>query len=212
MNDTKNKKIGRPLKFDKNEALTAAVNVFWSKGYEGSSMKDLTTAMGINAPSLYSTFGDKHQLYLQAIDSYTSNDDCGPLVAFESESNIRKAVQAFFKSALEYATTNENGVQGCFLSTCVSTSAGTVDGAQSRLKQAIKDTDIRLAARFEAEKEKGNLPKNFQSLKRAQLMFDLRQGYVLRARAGISIEEMNDDFEDKAEMVLACNRTIENRD
>lgn len=211
MNDTKNKKIGRPLKFDKNEALTAAINVFWSKGYEGSSMKDLTTAMGINAPSLYSTFGDKHQLYLQAIDSYTSNDDCGPLVAFESESNIRKAVQAFFKSALEYATTNENGVQGCFLSTCVSTSAGTVDGAQSRLKQAIKDTDIRLAARFEAEKEKGNLPKNFQSLKRAQLMFDLRQGYVLRARAGISIEEMNDDFEDKAEMVLACNRTIEKR-
>jgi AcrR family transcriptional regulator len=203
MNDTKIKKMGRPLKFDKNEALAAAINVFWSKGYEGSSMKDLTSAMGINAPSLYSTFGDKHQLYLQAIDSYTSNDDCGPLVAFESEDNIKQAVQAFFKSALEYATTNESGIQGCFLSTCVSTSAGTVDGAKSRLKQAIKQTDIRLAARFESEKDKGNIPKSFPSLKRAQLMFDLRQGYVLRARAGISIEEMNDGFEDKAEMVLS---------
>lgn len=212
MNDTKIKKKGRPLKFDKNEALAAAINVFWSKGYEGSSMKDLTTAMGINAPSLYSTFGDKHQLYLQAIDSYTSNDDCGPLVAFESESNIRKAVQAFFKSALEYATTNENGIQGCFLSNCVSTSAGTVDGAQNRLKQAIKETDIRLAARFESEKDKGNLPKSFPSLKRARLMFDLRQGYVLRARAGISIGEMNEGFEDIAEMILSCNRIIENMD
>ncbi len=205
MNDTKIKKKGRPLKFDKTEALAAAINVFWSKGYEGSSMKDLTTAMGINAPSLYSTFGDKHQLYLQAIDSYTSNDDCGPLVAFENESDLREAVQSFFKTALEYATTNENGIQGCFLSTCVSTSAGTVAGAKSRLKQAIKETDIRLAARFESEKEKGNLPKSFPSLKRAQLMFDLRQGYVLRARAGISLEEMNDDFEDKTKMVLSYN-------
>lgn len=210
MNDTKIKKIGRPLKFDKNEALAAAINVFWSKGYEGSSMKDLTTAMGINAPSLYSTFGDKHQLYLQAIDSYTSNDDCGPLVAFESETNIKKAVQAFFESALEYATTNENGIQGCFLSTCVSTSAGSVEGAQSRLKQAIKETDVRLAARFEAEKNNGNLPAFFPSLKRARMMFDLRQGYVLRARAGITIDEMNEDFEEKAEMVLACKKTNKN--
>jgi AcrR family transcriptional regulator len=207
VNNTKHKKIGRPLKFDKNEALAAAINVFWSKGYEGSSIKDLTTAMGINAPSLYATYGDKHQLYLQAIDSYTSNDDCGPLVAFESENNINKAVQFFFESALEYATTNENGIQGCFLSSCVSTSAGTVDGTQSRLKQAIKETDLRLAARFESEKKKGNLPDTFPSLKRAQLMFDLRQGYVLRARAGISIGEMNEDFADKAEMILSYDRT-----
>ncbi|WP_217697166.1 TetR/AcrR family transcriptional regulator [Pseudocolwellia agarivorans] len=202
MNDTKIKKMGRPLKFNKDQALASAINVFWSKGYEGSSMKDLTTAMGINAPSLYATFGDKHQLYLQAIDSYTSKDDCGPIVAFESESNIKEAIKSFFKTALEYATTNEDGIQGCFLSTCVSTSAGSIEGVQERLKQAIKETDIRLAARFEEEMSKGNLPKNFPSLKRAQLMFDLRQGYLLRARAGISIDEMNKDFEDKAEMVL----------
>lgn len=203
MNDTKTKKTGRPLKFDKDEALAAATDVFWAKGYDGSSMKDLTTAMGINAPSLYSTFGDKHQLYLQAIDRYTSQDDCGPLVSFEEESNIKSAVRAFFEAALEYATDNDNGIQGCFLSNCVSTSAGNVEGTQSRLKEAIKNTDVRLAKRFEEEKLKGNLPENFPSLKRAQFMFDLRQGYVLRARAGITLEEMNIDFDDKTAMVLS---------
>lgn len=203
MINTKNKKTGRPLKFDKDEVLAAATNIFWAKGYDGSSMKDLTTAMGINAPSLYATFGDKHQLYLQAIDRYTSQDNCGPLVSFEEEPDIKSAVRAFFETSLEYATDNDNGVQGCFLSNCVSTSAGIVEGTQSRLKEAIKNTDVRLAKRFEKEKLKGNLPDNFPSLKRAQFMFDIRQGYVLRARAGIALEDMNSDFDDRTAMVLS---------
>ena len=68
------KKIGRPRAFDKNEALTAAMKVFWIKGYDGASMKDLTNAMKINSPSLYSVFGDKHALYLASIDNYTKNN------------------------------------------------------------------------------------------------------------------------------------------
>lgn len=188
------KRIGRPRAFDKEEALQAAINVFWAKGYEGTSMRDLTEAMGINSPSLYSVFGDKHKLYLEAIESYATSDACAPLVAFESEENIALAVEAFLKAAVGYATEHPSGVMGCFLSTCVSASAGSVDGTKDMLLDAIKSTDERLSERFEYEKQQGVLPKNFPSVQRARLMFDLRQGFVLRARAGISPASMLEDL------------------
>lgn len=62
--------VGRPRAFDKEVALEKALEVFWRKGYDGTSLADLTEAMGINKPSMYSTFGNKDQLFLQAIELY----------------------------------------------------------------------------------------------------------------------------------------------
>ena len=61
---------GRPRTFDENVALEQAMRVFWRKGYEGTSLADLTTEMGINPPSLYRTFGNKEKLFWKAIDRY----------------------------------------------------------------------------------------------------------------------------------------------
>lgn len=61
----------RPKSFDPETALSQAMSVFWEKGYESASIADLTAAMGINRFSLYDTFGDKHALYLKALDYYT---------------------------------------------------------------------------------------------------------------------------------------------
>ncbi len=60
----------RPKSFDPDAALAKAMGVFWEKGYDAASISDLTAAMGINRFSLYDTFGDKHALYLQALDAY----------------------------------------------------------------------------------------------------------------------------------------------
>ncbi|WP_347329900.1 TetR/AcrR family transcriptional regulator [Marinimicrobium locisalis] len=196
------KKTGRPLSFDREEALLASMHVFWAKGYEGASIKDLTAAMGINSPSLYATFGDKHKLYLEAIDYYASNDACAPLVAFETEPDITQAVRSFMKAVIDYSCENASGVRGCFLSSCVSTSAGEVEGAQERLQRAVLDTDARIARRFELEKARGALPENLPSLERAKLMLDLRQGYVFRCRAGLDPESMLADIEFRVQMVL----------
>src|SRR3546814_14799860 len=61
---------GRPREFDVGDALAAALRVFWSKGYEGASLTDLTEAMGITRPSLYAAFGNKEALFRKALDLY----------------------------------------------------------------------------------------------------------------------------------------------
>ncbi len=63
----------RPKSFDPDTVLAKAMGVFWEKGYDAASISDLTAAMGINRFSLYDTFGDKHQLYLKALDAYTQS-------------------------------------------------------------------------------------------------------------------------------------------
>ena len=62
--------MARHKEFDRDEALQRAMEVFWSRGYEAASVGELVKQMGINRQSLYDTFGDKHALYLQALDRY----------------------------------------------------------------------------------------------------------------------------------------------
>lgn len=201
MNDTK--KMGRPRKFDVDEALLTAMNVFWAKGYNGASMKDLTGAMGISGPSLYSAFGDKRELYLKTIDRYADVDGCEPVVRFEAEEDITDAVRGFLTAVIHYTADETNDAKGCFLASCVSTSVGEVEGVSERMVKAIKDTDTRLASRFERAVASGDLRLDFPSAHRAKLLYDMRQGYVFRARAGWTAEELLVDLDDRVRMVLS---------
>jgi hypothetical protein len=158
--------------------------------------------MKINSPSLYAVFGDKKSLYLATIDNYTANNSTSPLSLFEKEVDIEKAIRVFMKAALDSATHNEYGTLGCFLSSSVATTAGVVDGVQDKLAAAILEADARLTRRFEFEKSKGVLPLNFPSMERARLMFDLRQGYTFRARAGFKSDTMEADLDFRVKMVL----------
>ncbi|MEM9605177.1 MAG: TetR/AcrR family transcriptional regulator [Pseudomonadota bacterium] len=200
MNDTN--KMGRPRTFDLDDALLAAMNTFWIKGFHGTSMKDLTRAMGISGPSLYAAFGDKRALYLKTIDRYADVDGCAPIVAFETEPDISKAVTGFLMAVIHASTDHGDGPRGCFLASCVATNVGDVEGVQERMTQAIDSTDKRLAARFELEKERGNLPPEFPSLERARLLHDMRQGYVHRGRAGWTETSLQQDITHRAAMVL----------
>src|ERR1700748_2100418 len=62
--------MARTKDFDENEVLMKAMNLFWYKGYNGTSMQDLVDGLGISRSSLYDTYGDKHTLFIKALESY----------------------------------------------------------------------------------------------------------------------------------------------
>ena len=86
---------GRPRSFDLDQALDRALQVFWRKGYEGTSLADLTRAMGINRPSLYAAFGDKEALFRKALDRYAE----GP-AAYVRESLNEKTARGVAETLL----------------------------------------------------------------------------------------------------------------
>lgn len=68
---SKEKSMGRNVEFDEEKAIQKAMEVFWEKGYNGTSLRDLTDAMGINSSSLYNTIGDKQELFVRCVKLYT---------------------------------------------------------------------------------------------------------------------------------------------
>ncbi len=97
-------KTGRPIGFDKEAALEAAMLLFWERGYEGTSMSDLTSAMGLNPSSIYAAFGDKHALFSLAIERYLGSRAQYASKALE-EPTLEKVVRALFDRTVAFLTT-----------------------------------------------------------------------------------------------------------
>lgn len=195
--------MARPRSFDEDLVLDAALHVFWKKGYEGASLKDLTHAMGINAPSLYAAFGDKQTLFLKSIERYNSAYACHQYEAFMSETSIEHAVKAFMIKTIELVTDNGCEARGCFLASVVVSNALEVEGVEAILQSVIFNSQKNLAERFDEEKVKGNLPQNFPSLIRAKLMYDFSLGHAYRARVGLSKASLLEDLEFQVKGILA---------
>src|ERR1700681_1233942 len=117
---------GRPRAFDVDRALDRALHLFWRKGYEGTSLSDLTRAMGINRPSLYAAFGDKEALFRKVLDRY----DSGPAAYVREALNqptARAAVERLMEGAADLATASSNP-RGCLL---VQSALACGDGAKA---------------------------------------------------------------------------------
>ena len=102
---------GRPREFDVDDALTAALRVFWSKGYEGASMTDLTEAMGVTRPSLYAAFGNKEALFRKALDLYEREKLCYMGQALEAPT-ARGVAERLLRGSLENQTSGDDP-RGC---------------------------------------------------------------------------------------------------
>ncbi|AKK29082.1 TetR/AcrR family transcriptional regulator [Mycobacterium sp. EPa45] len=103
--------MARPPKFDRAEALRCAMHLFWERGFEGTSVNDLTDAMGISAPSLYAAFGDKQALYEAAVDLYELTAVVPPAL---EEATARGAFEAMLDRAVTLYT-RPGHPRGCFV-------------------------------------------------------------------------------------------------
>lgn len=105
--------MGRPREFDRDQALDRAMAVFWERGYERTSVSDLTDTMGIQRGSLYAAFGDKHQLFLEALERYEARFHREMLELLAS-GPAREGIRSVFSKVLSECAC-ERGRRGCFI-------------------------------------------------------------------------------------------------
>src|SRR5712691_10745556 len=103
--------MGRPRAFDMDQALERALQVFWRKGYEASSLADLTEAMGINPPSLYAAFGNKEGLFRKAVDRYVERHAGFSEVA-SAKPTARGMIEHLLHASVDFVT-DESNPRGC---------------------------------------------------------------------------------------------------
>ncbi|MEU6024797.1 TetR/AcrR family transcriptional regulator [Micromonospora sp. NPDC047134] len=181
--------IGRPRAFDEEAVLDRATEVFWRHGYEGASLSALTSAMGINRPSLYATFGSKEQLFQRAFARYHETQVAAARAALDQPSAYA-SIEAFLRSSADGLTATDHpagclSIQGGLA--CSPENAGiaeilaagraaTESALEERLSRAVtegdllEDTDVRALARF---------------------VMALSEGHAVHAAAGASREELH---------------------
>ncbi len=104
----------RPREFDETAALEAAVECFWRRGYEATSLRDLTASMGLTAPSLYNAFGDKQELFARALERYLDRTTRDRLHQLEESLAPKEALRRFFAEIIEHSIKDRQR-KGCFL-------------------------------------------------------------------------------------------------
>lgn len=105
--------MARPREFDEEKVLELAVEQFWERGYEATSIRDLAEAMGLTTASVYNAFGDKRAVYRRALDFYVERSFVDRVGRFETKSP-RLAIDAFFSEIVERSLSDSKR-KGCML-------------------------------------------------------------------------------------------------
>ena len=106
--------LARPREFDETEVLDAALQCFWGSGYKATSIRDLAEAMQISTPSIYNAFGDKRQLFIDALEHYCRTRTHPLIVRIEDQHTGVDAIVAFYKEVVERSVADRER-RGCFL-------------------------------------------------------------------------------------------------
>jgi AcrR family transcriptional regulator len=104
--------MARPRSFDPDEALDLARDVFWQKGFQGTSLDDVTAATGLNKPSLYAAFGDKNALFLKVLDRYHARIVASAERIINDGPSARDAIERWLKGFVPFCS-GTKGSRGC---------------------------------------------------------------------------------------------------
>jgi TetR/AcrR family transcriptional regulator, copper-responsive repressor len=190
MNNEPPRPRGRPLKFDRDQVLDRAVDTFWANGYTATSLEDLTTNMGINRPSLYAAFGNKHDLFMKTIDRYAETIGRQPLDAFLDEPDIRRAVEAYFHTTIR-CVTSRNRPRGCLIMNVAGERAANDPEVRKSMSDAYDTRVATISKRLETACNDGQLPGEADPESLARMITSVMHSLAARARAGGSRKELS---------------------
>jgi AcrR family transcriptional regulator len=182
------RKPGRPLSFDRQAALQQAMLTFWRHGYETTSISDLTSAMGVTAPSIYTAFGDKKRLFLEAMRLYAgSPDELQHLL--DQAATARDAASAMLISAV-LASTGDTTPRGCLLASATASGSNASADVQKAVANVRRDIIARLQKRIDGDISAGILPETTSATTLAAMVVAVIQGMSVLARDGMDRESL----------------------
>lgn len=173
---------GRPREFCVDQALAAALRVFWRKGFDGASLTDLTEAMGITRPSLYAAFGNKEELFRKALDLY-GREKLAYVQSALAEPTARAVAERMLSGSLDIVTSGCDPV-GCF---GVVSSVACTDHAESIRSEVMARraaSEKAIIERFRQASLSGDLPANIEPEGLARYLVAIMQGMSVQASAG----------------------------
>lgn len=176
---------GRPRAFNKDCALQKAIEVFTAKGYEATSLEDLTQAMGINKPSLYAAFGNKDALFLQALEAYTAPQDQIIKDKLFAEANTYRAFEQVFELIYQNHTHQSacgQNMNGCLVANSTMLNCEEKKAFAEALQRNHNLHEDIFFERLEQGRQHGDLKPDTDSRALAQFFNGILVGIAVLAR------------------------------
>ncbi|MCP1401385.1 TetR/AcrR family transcriptional regulator [Achromobacter insolitus] len=183
-------KIGRPREFDRDAALLAAMRTFWTQGYEGTSIQDLVAAMGVNKPSLYSTFGCKEEIFREAVELYDRLEGRATSQSLAKAGTAREAVETMLRAnARAYVV--EEGPRGCMIVLSSLLGAPENESVRAFLAENRLNGETMLRDRLAQGIAAGDLDSSADVGQLAAFYTTVLEGLSIQARDGASVDKLN---------------------
>lgn len=166
---------GRPRSFDTEAAVERAMGVFWSRGYHATALPDLLRATKLSRGSLYAAFGDKHSLFLRALDRYIADALARMDVELDPQREPVDGLRAFLAGYVE-RTSGPGGRRGCLLVATAMELAGRDGEVDRRIRGFFKAMQARVAAALSAAKRAGKLADGVEPSSAARILVCFVEG------------------------------------
>jgi TetR/AcrR family transcriptional repressor of nem operon len=190
--------MARPRGFDEQAVLERATGVFWTKGFEQTSLDDLCEATGLNRSSLYAAFGDKRQLYLRTLERY-AEEGTQRVAAALGRPPLRNSFGEFVGRLIEDIVAGP-GRRGCFIGNCAAELARLDRGAGVRVRASLERIEATFHEALEAARARGELRRDVDTEALARFLTAGVQGLRLVGKA----KPDRAALEDIARVMLSC--------
>ncbi|NDL62673.1 TetR/AcrR family transcriptional regulator [Acerihabitans arboris] len=178
---------GRPRSFDRDAVLDRAMRLFWLRGYESTSMAELLKVMQVTTPSVYSAFGDKEHLFLEAIRRYVDGPARYQAEAFK-EKTARAAVERMLDQAVE-SIADAGTPPGCMLALSIINCSAASEPVQKIVTEARREAEQALRRRIEQGIAEGDVPARTDAAALAGFFATVLYGLSIKAKEGVSARE-----------------------
>lgn len=183
--------MARTKEFDEEVVLNKAVDLFWYKGFNGTSAQDLVDELGISRSSLYDTFGDKHAIFIKSLQRYCKKL-AGSMVAFIDQSeNVEATIKHIFKVASAEAVEDQLA-KGCFMVNTIIELAPHDKDVAAIVKQYIQDIENALCRAIEKGQDQGVFSKRQTAQSLARFLFNNLSGIRVASKSGTDAKVYDD--------------------